>query len=738
LLPTRSRLPFETTHLRDHRIFPGLLVPRAPNDWVFVDTCFLSTSNCNGLCGRRSRPGHHDSRAQYNWVFIDCRALTTPGSNNLEELSPFCTLQEAVIPRLHDWKIVPGPDVNRFQRLYVFVNSLPISGSVLLSSNMHSDLLVDSNARLAPSSILLIEPVRASTLRERLQILRFYHVRALFWFVKHLFHVLYDICLNLSTLIQRVVRAVHASDYKMVSEILINGKRSRNDALRARRINILFMRTFMSRHDFCVYYIRMHCIRALLFPWLYCLTVRSTIFFVHANTWRHCLYHKIRWDILYRKYRLYHKLQVMYRNLHRTLKKVGISFKNMAHEYSNTGYTSMFRAQNIAIVHENDALDIISREPPTSFVYSALPPGAAHATQNLKRRSISKHRKNFGGGFIGYRVYHGEVLKCYILNHRTLSIPICDNDIYVLKKYGPLEEVYDDIEKFSDCIIAQVPIQILTEVMTINDLKDMGRLHRIEQTSQENKKVNKSRFKNYHCHSCPIYYSLFTLKDKAKCPPKTDPLPETKGVPTESYPPPPADDHLIKEIINGFCQDIHPNAFEEAGCGVCGQLNMLSNMKPLGETCANLNLLVSEGFTRCPRKTIKDPIEEIAGPTIDASCEFICTQCEDQLLNDKVPLNALAKGLWLGAIPPELSNLTFAEQMMIARIRHNRCLVRVSSGRAKMIANCIMFANPTAELYSVLPPSREELSEVLAFVFLGSARPSDEDLQRTPMLVRRN
>ncbi|KIM40842.1 hypothetical protein M413DRAFT_44362, partial [Hebeloma cylindrosporum] len=30
------------------------------------------------------------------------------------------------------------------------------------------------------------------------------------------------------------------------------------------------------------------------------------------------------------------------------------------------------------------------------------------------------------------------------------------------------------------------------------------------------------------------------------------------------------------------------------------------------------------------------------------------------------------------------------------------------------------------------------MSEVLAFVFLGSARPTEEDLQRTPMLVRRN
>ena len=55
-----------------------------------------------------------------------------------------------------------------------------------------------------------------------------------------------------------------------------------------------------------------------------------------------------------------------------------------------------------------------------------------------------------------------------------------------------------------------------------------------------------------------------------------------------------------------------------------------------------------------------------------------------------------------------------------------------------MIANCIMFANPTVSVYKVLPPSREELSEVLAFVFIDSVRPTDDKIKCTPMLVCRN
>ncbi|KAJ7088932.1 hypothetical protein C8R44DRAFT_561738, partial [Mycena epipterygia] len=54
-----------------------------------------------------------------------------------------------------------------------------------------------------------------------------------------------------------------------------------------------------------------------------------------------------------------------------------------------------------------------------------------------------------------------------------------------------------------------------------------------------------------------------------------------------------------------------------------------------------------------------------------------------------------------------------------------------------MSANAIMFATPVVKVYNILPPSQDEISEVLAFVFVGPARPSDQEYVRTPMLVRR-
>jgi hypothetical protein len=97
----------------------------------------------------------------------------------------------------------------------------------------------------------------------------------------------------------------------------------------------------------------------------------------------------------------------------------------------------------------------------------------------------------------------------------------------------------------------------------------------------------------------------------------------------------------------------------------------------------------------------------------------------------------LANGMWIGQVPKELSDLSFAEQLLIARVRHNRCIVRVSSGMHKMRANAITFSNPIPKVYDILPPPLEELDDVLAFIYTGPCQPTKADFNRTPLLVRR-
>ncbi|KAH9480490.1 hypothetical protein JR316_0006375 [Psilocybe cubensis] len=173
------------------------------------------------------------------------------------------------------------------------------------------------------------------------------------------------------------------------------------------------------------------------------------------------------------------------------------------------------------------------------------------------------------------------------------------------------------------------------------------------------------------------------------------------------FPPQPPSKLLIEEIINGFCADSSASLLEEAGCMVCGLLQPLHNLTHLSMFDHPLDILAVEGATRVERLHPDDPVKDIPGPVIDPACNH-------------------------------LQDLSFAERMMIARIRHNRCLVRVSSGRAKMTANVIMYSNPTLKVYHELPPSKPELDEVLAFIFTGPTQPTEEEFKRSPMLVRRN
>jgi hypothetical protein len=203
------------------------------------------------------------------------------------------------------------------------------------------------------------------------------------------------------------------------------------------------------------------------------------------------------------------------------------------------------------------------------------------------------------------------------------------------------------------------------------------------------------------------------------------------------FPPVPPSQGLRHQVISGMCDELDPATLEEMGCAVCGSLTPRIELTKMTDTTVNWDVLKVAGVTRKERFTNHDPIEELDGPVLADGCDSVCTDCESTLLKGAVPLRSLANNIWIGCVPWQLKDLSFAERMLISKVRHNRCVVRVASGRGKMSANAIMFATPIVKIYQVLPVSKDELSEVLAFVFLGSARPTEEDFARTPMLVRR-
>lgn len=362
----------------------------------------------------------------------------------------------------------------------------------------------------------------------------------------------------------------------------------------------------------------------------------------------------------------------------------------------------------------------------------------------------------------------GCILKDYVSD--SVKLDGCDDTRFEFISYVQEKDVEMLLRGNPNSFACDVPLHVLAGCLTGAEMKQISIIHKIWLPARNSKDANTKIFMAHEkCKECALHCSVFapasnqlsskeqnniiqnkiraqkqhlehgkSIKDLEKQWKKKiqlDAMKKKIAAHDAKFPPRPPSDKLLHKIITGFCKDSAPSEFEEAGCAVCGQLTPLTRLKNITDLDCDLSILHGMGVTRKERFNSLCPIEEVPGPVIDNACTQVCISCEEHIANGTVPINALANGLWLGPVPPQLTNLTFGECMLIARVKHNTCLVRVSSGRAKMTANAIMFSSPIVKVYHKLPPSREELDEVLAFVFMGSAQPTEEEFKRSPMFV---
>ena len=171
---------------------------------------------------------------------------------------------------------------------------------------------------------------------------------------------------------------------------------------------------------------------------------------------------------------------------------------------------------------------------------------------------------------------------------------------------------------------------------------------------------------------------------------------------------------------------------------VCGELKPIGTLTRLKGIKNLLNVVEAQGVTRMERKSKACPIREYPGPVLDHSCSQVCDSCRKDIRKGKIPRLALANNLWIGRVPEVLKNLRYVEKILVARVRHTCAYVKVASGMCKMTANVVAFESPTPKIYTVLPPPRDDIDDVLAILFTGPSKPTSEDFARTPFLVRRN
>jgi hypothetical protein len=365
-----------------------------------------------------------------------------------------------------------------------------------------------------------------------------------------------------------------------------------------------------------------------------------------------------------------------------------------------------------------------------------------------------------GGGRLARFELHAAMLQNQVVPHEKCG-PIDINARYHFVKYAVNTRMAElDIGDRENYIICRLPLSEALRWMKRPQCLEIAKLHGINLLKRTPREGIDSAFEEHMCDTCTRHVCIFMKENEViqqtenevgkqsvheersstqciKKPKKTKDDAMKKPNDPIPFPPPPPSNDLVEKIINGFCADSNPEAFEEAGCAVCGQLCRLKDLVSLTKYHHSLDILKVPNVTRRERTSAADPITDIDGPVLDNKCSHICSGCASSIEEGKIPGNALANNLWIGDIPQQLQDLSFAETMMIARIRHNKCLVRVSSGWSKMTSNVIMYSNPTVKVYRALPPSKKQLDSVLAFIFTGPAQPTQEEFKRSPMLVRR-
>ena len=325
---------------------------------------------------------------------------------------------------------------------------------------------------------------------------------------------------------------------------------------------------------------------------------------------------------------------------------------------------------------------------------------------------------NVGGGRAHVFLYQD------IMPYAPLSAGMWDREtVFTYVDHIPRSSkssVYDD----NQYVVASIPLVDLIPHISVAAALKVAQHHKIAIGSHVPKKHLLTYFDSHSCSKCPDLVSIFLPKGRRTAttsPTLTSPTEPTSDghTKTAEFPPPPLIAELNEEIITGFCADSTPDKFQEAGCAVCGQLTPISELSRLKHVKGMLGALEVRGMTRVERMSSKDPVREYRGPVLDHRCDKICLRCQTEIRKGCVPNNALAQGLWLGEVPAVLSDLRFIEKLLIARLRHNCCFVRVASGLRKMTSHVVAFQAPIPRLYRALPPPVEEMDEVLAILFTG-------------------
>src|SRR5579859_3579861 len=108
---------------------------------------------------------------------------------------------------------------------------------------------------------------------------------------------------------------------------------------------------------------------------------------------------------------------------------------------------------------------------------------------------------------------------------------------------------------------------------------------------------------------------------------------------------------------------------------------------------------------------------------IDEASLYICRSCQKSLQAEVLPPESLANYRRIGPVPPELQDLTWMEELLIARAHLTGCIVRLqnrnSTSHFSLKGHVILLPQDTTKLLTILPLPPSNLPDKVGVVWVG-------------------
>ena len=124
----------------------------------------------------------------------------------------------------------------------------------------------------------------------------------------------------------------------------------------------------------------------------------------------------------------------------------------------------------------------------------------------------------------------------------------------------------------------------------------------------------------------------------------------------------------------------------------------------------------------------------------DSNHITLCYHCNHEIVNRKQPKESLANYRWVGSVPDELSDLTWLEELLIARAHLIGRIIRLEERKASsyfaLKGHTVLLPQDTTRLVDLLPLSPSSLPNTVRVVWAGKSAPNKSHL-RSNFTVRR-